>query len=401
MKQIKYLIGLLIYRIAPIKKNRYVFTSFNGHYSDNPKAISEKLYEVDKGAEIIWLVLSAHRDSVPSYAKVVDINSLKSYWYRGTAVAQIDNIYGFRALFKTENGFMSQFKLKLQSFLLNKKKQIIFSTMHGTPLKRLGRDQVGNTVLDMFCTNTHLLVGDNFSADVFKRVTFDKLNIAVTGSPRNDILTCGDVIENREQIGLPKEKKILLYAPTFRNDGKDVEGKNVLRSGIEQLSNINFDLLFKTLTDKFGGEWVMVCRFHYHVANLVDWDGLNEKYPGKFVNGNKYDDMATYLSCADLLLTDSSSCMFDFCITKRPCFLYFPDYENYKNKERGFYMDVEQLPFPMAVDCDSLIEIINCFDQSQYELNVDHLTQNIGMIKDGNASERIVKYIFDKCNENI
>ena len=56
MSKLKYLIGLFLYKIAPIKKNRFVFTSFNGHYSDNTKAISEKLHELYCDYEIIWLL---------------------------------------------------------------------------------------------------------------------------------------------------------------------------------------------------------------------------------------------------------------------------------------------------------------------------------------------------------
>lgn len=94
---------MCVYKVAPIVKNRYVFTSFNGHYSDNTKAISIKLKEMDDSAEIIWLVDSAYSQNLPEYAKVVNINSIKAYWYRGTAAAQIDNVYGFRARFKTSN----------------------------------------------------------------------------------------------------------------------------------------------------------------------------------------------------------------------------------------------------------------------------------------------------------
>ena len=122
---------MCVYKVAPIVKNRYVFTSFNGHYSDNTKAISIKLKEMDDSAEIIWLVDSAYSQNLPEYAKVVNINSIKAYWYRGTAAAQIDNVYGFRARFKTSNSKISNFKIALASFLSNKRRQPIFATMQG------------------------------------------------------------------------------------------------------------------------------------------------------------------------------------------------------------------------------------------------------------------------------
>jgi len=229
--------GLLIYKIAPIKKKRYVFTSFNGHYSDNTKYISIKLHETLPDAEIIWLVLPEYAKNVPDYAKAVDINSLKSYWYRGTATAQIDNVYGFRANFKMTEG--TDRKLKFMAFLQNKKKQPVIATMHGTPIKKLGRDQNGNTVFGMICPNTSMIVGDKLSAEVFRRITFETMPVDVIGWPRNDVLFAEDN-GIREELGLPVDKKILLFAPTFRNDGKDTEGKNVHRSGLNQLAEMDF-----------------------------------------------------------------------------------------------------------------------------------------------------------------
>ena len=393
MSFIKQFLGLFIYKIVPIKRNRFVFTSFNGHYSDNTKAISVKLHEMDATAEIVWLLSDQYKKDVPDYVKAVSINSLKAYWYRGTATAQVDNIYGFRAQFKMNESRASEMKMRLRAFLTNKKKQPIYATMHGTPLKKLGRDQIGNTVLDMFCSDSYLLVGDQLTADVLKRVTFDKMPITVIGAPRNDVLFV-DNSEAKAKLGFSKEQKILLFAPTFRNDGKDVEGKNIYRSGLNQIEEMNFEKLFQTMSNVFGGEWIMVCRFHYHVADMVDWDSLDQKYPGRFINGNKNDDMADYLAATDVLLTDSSSCMFDFAHTKKPCFVYFPDLDNYRNKERGFYMEIESLPFPVAVDFSTLIENINSFNQDEYSINVDKMLQDIGTGNDGLASQRAVEYIF-------
>ena len=394
MNKIKKLLCMFIYKVAPVKSNRFVFTSFEGHYSDNPKYISIKLHEINKEAQIIWLVKPEYIRSVPDYAKSVNIDSVKAYWYRGTATAQIDNVYGFRAYFKTVDNIKENIKMRIITYLLNKKRQPIFATMHGTPLKKIGRDQIGNTVLDCICPNSYLLVGDRLTADVLKGVTFNKIPIIIVGSPRNDALFNYNP-NLKFLLGLPSDKKIVLYAPTFRNDGKDVEGKNVLRSGINQLSEIDFDLFFKKLSSKFGGEWVMILRFHYHVADLVDWESLEKKYPGKFINGNQNDDMSDYLSCADILITDASSSMFDFALTKKPCFLYFPDIENYRDKERGFYMEIEELPFPISVSFLDLLQSMDAFDKSNYEKRVEILLKKIGSENDGNASERVVNYILN------
>ena len=391
MGSLRTIIGLLIYKYAPIKKNRFVFTSFSGHYSDNTKAISIKLHEVDSQAEIIWLVKKEYMPLVPEYANAIDIDSFSAYWYRGTASMLIDNVYGYRAIFKCSDGFLANVKFKINCFFRSKKRQPIITTMHGTAIKKIGRDQIGNVVLDMFCPNTVLLLGDEHTAEILKRVTFEKIPIKVTGAPRNDVLFRNDNL--KKQIGLKDDKKIILFAPTFRNDGKDTEGKNVYRSGLDQLNEMDFELLFKTLSEKFGGDWVMVCRFHYHVEKMVDWADLESKYPGKFVNGNLYDDMADYLSCADILVSDSSSCMCDFALTKKPCFIFFPDMDNYGNKERGFYIDLYDTPFAVSKDFASFIDNINSFDQKNYDEAVDLFLKKIGSGDDGNAACRVVEYI--------
>ena len=391
MGKLRTIIGLLIYKYAPIKKNRFVFTSFSGHYSDNTKPISIKLHEIDSQAEIIWLVQKEYIPLVPRYAKAVDIESFSAYWYRGTASMLIDNVYGYRAIFKYSDDFLANVKFKINCFFHSKKKQPIVATMHGTAIKKIGRDQIGNIVLDMFCPNTVLLLGDEHTAKILKRVTFEKIPIKVIGAPKNDVLFQKENL--KKQIGLKDDKKIILFAPTFRNDGNDVEGKNVYRSGLAQLNEMDFALLFKTLSEKFGGDWVMVCRFHYHVEKMVNWAELGKKYPGKFINGNLYDDMADYLSCADILVSDSSSCMCDFALSKKPCFIFFPDMDNYGSKERGFYIDLYDTPFAVSRDFSSFIDNIMKFDQKDYDKKVNLFLKKIGSHDDGHASQRVVEYM--------
>lgn len=389
--KIKFVIGALICKFAPIKKGRYVFTSFSGHYSDNTKYISIKLHELDDKAEIVWLLKKEYFSAVPSYVKAIDIDSLKSYWYRGTAQAQIDNVYGYRAQFLTSNDIKSKLKYGIINWLL-KKNQPIFATMHGTAIKRIGRDQIGNSVLDMSCPKTYLLLGDTHTEKVLQRVTFYRIPTQVLGAPRNDLLF-SDTAGIREKLGLPTDKKIILFAPTFRNDGRDVEGKNVYRSGLNQLKTIDFECLFDALSRKFGGKWAMVCRFHYHVEKMVDWEELEQNYPGRFFNGNKNDDMANYLACADFLMSDSSSCMCDYALTGKPCFIFFPDYDHYEKIERGFYFDLRTFPFPIAKDFMSFIKNIEQFDSKTYKNKIDFFLNQIGSADDGNASERAVDFI--------
>lgn len=388
----------LMYKYQNVTGNRWVFTAFHGHYSDNPKYISEKLHELDPSAEIIWLVEPKYTDLLPDYVKAANIQSDEARSYVNTAEILVDNAYAQRG-YNYRKGFFAKCKAAVNRFLYFKKSQKIYTTWHGTPLKRMGRDQLGNEdICGFVCGNIKGFFNNRYTADILKHMTFGKLKTEILGSPRNDLLFCdaAKAAELKEKLGLPKGKKVAIFAPTFRNDGKDIADKNIARSGLDQLKEMDIPLLLNTLSEKFGGEWVLICRFHYYVDSMVNWADLESKYPGQIINGNLHDDMAEYLACTDVLLTDASSSMFDFALTKRPCFLYFPDLENYRNSERGFYVELESLPFSCAEEFSELLAQIKEFDFEKYRIGVDAMQERFGGIDDAYASERIVKYIMSE-----
>lgn len=398
MSKLKFFAGLLLYKIAPIKKHRFVFTSLNGHYSDHPKYICNALHNEDTSIEMIWLTDEKYRSQLPSWVKWYDIHSLAAEWIRGSAKALVDNVYCEKAYTVFASEKHASFKSKIYCFLRDKRNQNAYTTFHGIGMKRIGRDQIGNDVIDFVCPHTTMFLGSDYAIHIMKHVTFNKMKMVLIGSPRNDILFQPSITSMlRNKLQLPQDKKILLYAPTFRNDGKDVEGKNVRRSGLEQLKQMDFERLFCSLSAKFGGDWVMVCRFHYHVAQMVDWEQLNIKYPGKFINGNLHDDMAEYLACTDILITDASTSSFDFALTGKPCFLFFPDYDEYCNNERGFYTPLEELPFPLSITFNELMVCIEQFDTVIYEKNIAAMLKQFNVVDDENSSKRIAKYLLEEC----
>ncbi len=387
---------LAIRKVLPVKKNRILFTSFNGHYSDNPKYISKKIHELDPSYELVWLVNQQYMSDLPDYVTAVDINDERMvYHYRGTARAIVDNVYGGREDYLAQDSLLRKVLFRIWGFLKNKRKQTVFTTWHGTPLKCMGRDQIGSNLLDFSCPGTRMILGNRYTLDIMSHLTFGKIPMELLGTPRNDILFSAreDARRIKENLGLPLDKKIILYAPTFRSDG-EVMNTNIRRSGLDQIGQMDPQRLFETLNERFGGEWTLVCRFHYHVEAQVDWDQLEKEYPGSFINGNKNDDMAQYLACADLLLTDASSSMYDFALTGRPCLLYFPDLENYANKERGFYTPIETLPFPVAVEFEQLLCKIRDFDEIRYHGDIHRMFHDYGFVDDRNSSERIAEYIL-------
>lgn len=388
--------ALLRRKITPVKQNRILFTSFGGHYSDSPKAISMALHTLRPDLEQVWLVKKQYAADLPAYVVAADADDPKAdAHYRATARAVVDNVYGLRESYLTSASPARRIKFRLETFLKTKNSQQVFTTWHGTPLKCMGRDQVGSSILDFSCPNTTMLMGNRYTLDIMRHLTFGKIPMELTGTPRNDALCVPTRADLKARLGLPEGKRIVLFAPTFRSDSDGIGQTNIHRSGLDQLNSMDFDRLFAALSEKFGGQWAMVCRFHYHVESQVDWAGLERRYPGQILNGNLHDDMAEYLACTDLLLTDASSSMYDFALTGRPCLLFFPDMEHYASKERGFYTPIDALPFPCAVAFEDLLEQIRCFDQPSYSEKLSAMLTGYGFADDPDSSLRAARYIID------
>ena len=395
MKQLRNLINGILYKIAPVKKNRIVFTSLNGQYSDSPKAISSAINSLFPNYQIVWLVKKSVLNEVPKSYTAIDINSLKASYYAGSAGIVIDNVYADSAFTINKNDKTGLVRVKILLWLKSKKMQHVYSTWHGSPMKKMSIDQVDSHVAHFLCNRMTMILGDQYTLDIMKRLTFNKIEMLLLGSPRNDILFSDEHYNTvKERLNL-SGKKVVLFAPTFRsrlNENDDY----LARSGLSQIEQINFNELLETLSQKFGGEWVFICRFHYHVAEKVNWNEIDSKYGGKVINGNSLQDMADYLACTDVLISDISSCMFDFALTKRPCFCFFPDRDLYENKERGLYVKLDSLPFPVAEDYKTLISEIIQFDDQAYKKNINDLMKSFGFISDKNSAKKIANYVVER-----
>ena len=392
-----YIFSLLANKFVKIKRDRIVFTSFDGHYSDSPKYISDTLHSLSPETEIVWLVNEKTMDKVPKYAIAVYINSKTASKYSKNAVAFVDNVYWREVYTRTSDSFLSKLFEKLFALLAKHSRQYYFTTWHGTPLKRMARDQIGNNVYGFACPkNSYMINGNKFTQDIMDRLSFEKIKMVLSGTPRNDILFSGESERQaiKAKLGLPFDKKVITFAPTFRNDGPGIADKNIRKSGLDQLDMIDFVKLFEVLKNKFGDEFVFVGRFHYHVENAIDFSAFEEKYQKRIINGNLHDDMAEYLAVTDVLITDASSSMFDFALTGRPCFLLFPDVENYSSKERGFYLDVNRLPFPLSLDFEGLLNSILNFDNEKYKKNIEDMLLEFGYVDDAHSSLRAAEFIL-------
>lgn len=378
-----------IHYILPLLDNTVTFRSFQGMYNDNPKYVSEKLHEVAPDVKIVWVYDKDYGNGeFPDYVKVIEPTSKEYLKYSYRSRCLVDNYTGFRMYTVTEpDNPWVMFITKLR--VRKRKGQLNVSTWHGTPLKHIGSHEKSRKgKFEKPSNANYVTAGCKLMAEaVDGGILHGHIPIKMYGTPRNDAMFMDvDTKALKQKLGIPADKKVLLYAPTFRDTAE--------MSGAIQLRDWDTDKLLEELSAKFGGEWCFVVRMHNLVLKILDIDSLNKSRKEKIINGNLSDDMADYLRCTDLLITDYSSSMFDYALKKKICILYAPDIEHYENDERGFYLDIKDLPFPMAKTTEEIIDMIRVFDEEKYVKAVDRMLTDIGNCEDGNASGRVVDDIL-------
>lgn len=393
-RKFKKLIKKFMYKNKKIDKDLITFTSFNGKYADSPKALTESIHKLDESKKIAWLVNKVENTDIPSYVQVEKYGTPKAWdlYYKSAKI--VDNVYGLHEAYLRSNNLIDKFKFKLLTNINNKKGRHVYTTWHGTPLKKMGIDAVNSDIVDFSCPNTTMILDNKYTYDIMKRITLGKIHMELLGSPKNDLLFDDnvDVNELKKKLKLPLDRNILLFAPSFRTDSNNEQ--NISRSGISQIEMMDIDKLLNKMKETFGNEWSIVCRFHYHVEKKINWSELKERYGDKIINGNEHEDIIEYLKCADVLFTDISSCLFDFALMDKPVFLFFPDLENYKNKERGLYINIEELPFGCSQTFEELLQDIEKFDLNEYQVKVKEFINSLGYVDKEKTADKIAQFIL-------
>ena len=177
-------------------------------------------------------------------------------------------------------------------------------------------------------------------------------------------------------LGLPVDKKIILYAPTWRDDEFSEDDKYEFRPKIS----------FEKLQEELGDEYIMIVKYHYLIMDAVDWT----PYEGFVYHFDQSRDIAELFLVADLLVTDYSSVMFDYSILKRPMFFFAYDFYKYKNELRGFYFSYrKEMPGPISSTTEELIRDIREYDGSLYEEKYENFCRRYNGVDDGSASGQV------------
>lgn len=371
----------IIYCFKRVQVNKIFFVNFSGNYDCNVKAICDELLNRDEKYEIVWAVFPfTDRDQFPKGIKLVKRVSLKYYKELMTSKIIIDN--------EVAVAF---------TFYKKRKGQYLIETWHGSlGIKKFGReannDKEWFKFADKEAKMTDYIVSNSDFEDMVYQTTFWKdIPIWKFGHPRNDILFCQDKNKIEEvhksicsRYGFSLEKKTCLYAPTFR-DNDDMS-----------VFNIDYNLLKEALAKKFGGEWVILTRFHSVTKNNLGKINL----PESTIDISDYSNIEDILVVIDCGITDYSSWVGEFMLTNKPAFIFGPDYQEYSSKERALYFSYEELPFPSATSLEQLIDNIHNFDSKKYNEKCSLFLKKCGSVDDGNASKRVVKEINNLIKEN-
>lgn len=365
------------YSRQPVMQNVVLFESFFGKsYSDSPKYIFEKLNEMYPGKyECVWIL--EKKTKLPYPAKQIKRFSFAYFKYLARAKYIV-------------------FNSRQPKSFIKRKENVFLETWHGTPLKKLVFDMddvlsASPTYKKNFYIQSrswdYLVAANGFSDEVFRRAfEYDK-HMLKFGYPRNDILHSPDrdkiADDIKQKIGIPSNKKVVLYAPTWRDDEFYKAGKYKF--------TLRLDLA--AMKKELGDDYVIILRTHYFIADKIDVSGAE----GFVYNLSKYDDIAELYLISDILITDYSSVFFDYANLKRPMLFFTYDLDKYRDVLRGFYIDMEKdIPGPLVFNTDEIIESIKNIDevQKKYSSVYEVFYERFCGWEDGHASENCIREVF-------
>lgn len=378
IKHLKWEASICFYYL-PIKKDKIVFGNFSGKgYGCNPKYIAEELIRCNSKIKMYWIVEEVAREGFPIQIKQIKKGSFSEIFHMATAKIWVDNVRYEKAVRK-------------------KKEQFYIQTWHGgIPLKKIEGDateyiapwylevaKLDGEITDLMCASS------SFEKDIYMRAFWYKGEVVCSGLPRNALFFYKEAEKDKivkevyRNMGIDKEKKIILYAPTFR-DGGDWE-----------CFCFNYTRILSCFEKKLKKEYVMVIRLHPNVQNIAE----KIVYGDKIYSASDYPDMQELLLAADILITDFSSCMFDFALQNKLVYLLIQDYDRYIQEQRSLYFRIEELPFQYAKNEEELIKLIEGFESENYLNNITKFLNDVGCIEEGKGAKILSEIIKEKIDE--
>lgn len=368
-----YILFFYFCRVFPIQKKVIATTMRGRKYGDNPRFILEELKKELPKIDFVWLVAEDVDIETPAWMRTIPYHfSLKTIYEISTARVLIDT-HRFRSILRKRKG------------------QVFIETWHGgLGIKKIEGDiqrvldtpwevaEIKNTskLADVFISNSDHL------SNIYRRAFGYQGPIWKCGYPKNDILLQdhSHIAENvRKELKIGQNQKILLYAPTYR-DG--------FAWGDEQdfsVFDINYEQTRKTVQEHFGGEWVILVKWH---PTMLPYIKRNHIHYDNVMDVTEFNNMQELLCAADIVISDYSSCIFDSALREIPCFTYAKDFDKYKGTQ-GTYFEMEDLPFPYARNNEELISNIQHYNHEDYLKRWNEFKIKTGLVETGHATKDI------------
>ena len=336
--------------VTPDEKT-VVFNSFNGKtYGCSPKAVYEYMLTQDEFKD--WTFIWAFKNAKKHRFLEENPNTI--------VVKQTARVYEkklIRAKYWITN-------YRVPDHVWPQKDQVYVQCWHGTPLKRLGYDlETSENAIDSIADIrkkyamdaekfNYILSPSGFASEKFTsawnlKETKMEDKVMEIGYPRNDFLinhTQEDIRMIKEKLEIPEDKKIILYAPTWR------ENQHLPGEGYQ----FQLPVDFKRWREVLGEEYVVLFRAHYFISNSFDF----EAFQGFVYDVSQMDDINPLYLAADVLITDYSSVFFDYANLRRPILFFMYDYEQYKHEMRDFYFDIHMLPGPVLMNQEEVLKTL-------------------------------------------
>ncbi len=346
------------------------FEAWRGRYSDSPRAVSEALAAASADVRLTW-VLDGATPAPPGVRPVAR--------YRARHLA---------ALLSSDYWITTDIITKP---VPRRPSSVYIQTWHGSPIKKVGLDE---TVAVYPGAEAHrrrmvrdvrrwdyLVSPSARYTDIFRGAFGYEGEVLEIGNPRNDILVNDDGSRReavRSSLGLRPDDRVILYAPTWREDAGDGEGS------FRQPAIVDWEVLARSLPD----DVVVLSRMHANVRPDSRGGG-----PSSVRDVSTYGDVSELLLAADGLITDYSSIVHDFVVTGKPVYLHAPDVDQYRESVRELYVDYEAwAPGPISRDTDELVENLLSYEVDTAERAA--FLQEYCTYDDGRATERLVTMIL-------
>lgn len=351
------------------QKSIIINSFYSRKYNDSPLRLSNYLQRDSEFSDykIYWVF------DEPQNFKVTDnIIKIKS-----------NSFYYLKTLLKSKIWITNSDINRFKSVSVSSNKHIYINTWHGVPLKYLGMDERSidprikswykYSKFDLMCACS------NYDLNIFKNVFPNSKNsIKITGLPRNDELLENVNLEKiRNLLNLPKGKKIVLFAPTYRDYARVSENESL------DSVNILFKNVPKKVIEKFFEKYVVLYRGHYLTK-------LEDDIEGEIVDVTNYDNLNELMLISDVLISDYSSLIFDYSVLEKPIYLYVHDYTKY-SKSRGMYVNIDELGLPIFSEAETLLQAI--VEEKYSEMNTEKFQNIFNVKRTSDATENVMHEI--------